>query len=372
MKALVYFQPNNNNAIFEGARLRKTIKGALELNDIEHTSNLLDTYNIVHLISPDDEHVLNDAKEYHLPVVVSALYTEDDPSACYLEEVVNKDTKLTVLKPKALKFLNEADLVLVPCEDACNFLKEKGVTTPIKISPLGINMSRFDFSRDDEKEIFYRYFREDRNKKLVLAVGEFEPKMNGTSSFINSAKKNPDAIFYYIGRLTRTIKINFKFRKFLKNAPNNVKFVSDLPDDVYRSALLNASVFLIPGYKKAGVVSIYEAMAAKCQIIARKCALFNGIIQEGITGHIGEFSETLSSLTRDCLEGKIKPTTAKAYEEVSALTLEKLGEELKVIYQDLINDMGGVKNDCDRFDRGYGFREEYCSEIYQKFGHQCF
>ena len=345
MKALVYFEPSVKSYIFEGARLRKTIKGALELNEVEHTSNLLDMFNIVHLISPDDEKVLADAKEYHTPVVVSALYTEDDPSACYLEEIVTDESKVTILKPKALKFLNNADLVLVPCEEAKNLLLEKGVTTPIRVSSLGINMSRFDFSRDDEKDIFYRYFREDKNRKLVLAVGEFEPKMNGSSCFINSAKKCPNAIFYYVGRIKKSTKINLHFRRFVKNAPKNVKFVTDLPDDVYRSALLNASVFLVPGYKKTGVVSIYEAMAAKCQIIARKCAVFSDLIESGQTAHLGEFSETLSSLTRDCLEGKIKPTTAKAYDQISTHTLEKYGQELKSIYEELINNMGGIKND---------------------------
>lgn len=345
MKALVYFESSVKSYIFEGARLRKTIKGALELNEVEHTSNLLDTFNIVHLISPDDEKIMMEAKEYHTPVVVSALYTEDDPAASYLEQIVTDETKLTILKPKAQKFLENADLVLVPCESAKEFLLEKGITTPIMVSSLGINMSRFDFSRDDEKEIFYRYFRENKNKKLVLAVGEFEPKMNGSSCFINSAKKNPNAIFYYVGRIKKTTKLNIRFKRFIKNAPSNVKFVTDLPDDVYRSALLNASVFLIPGYKAAGVVSIYEAMAAKCQIIARKCAVFDGILESGVSAHIGEFSETLSSLTRDCLEGKIKPTTAKAYEDISTHTLEKYGAELKEIYQELINNMGGVKND---------------------------
>ena len=86
-------------------------------------------------------------------------------------------------------------------------------------------------------------------------------------------------------------------------------------------------------------------MAAKCQIIARKCAVFDGVINSGITGHIGEFSETLSSLTGDCLQGKIKPTTGSAYEEISSHSLNGYGKELKEIYQELINNMGGSKND---------------------------
>lgn len=345
MKVLVYFQSKNDTDIFEGARLRKSIKGALEMIDVEHTSNVLDTYNIIHLISPNDEKIIDDAKEYHCPVVVSALYTEDDPSASYIEEVINDKGKASFLKPKALKFLNKADLVLVPCEANIDFLKFNGVTTPIKVVQPGLNMSRFDYSREDEKEIFFRYFREDKNKKLVFAIGEYDVNMNGINSFITAAKKCPNDLFYFFGKMNKTTKLNLKFKRFVKNTPKNVHFISDVPDDVYRSAMLNASVFMIPGYKNAGVISIYEAMAARCQIIARKSAVFKGILDEGITAQVGEFSETLSSLVKDCLDNKIKPTTVKAYEIASELTLTKFGNELKDIYMDLITSMKGDHHD---------------------------
>lgn len=345
MKALVYFQPKKANNIFEGARLRKSIKGALEMVDVEHTSNLLDTFNIIHLISPNDEKIVDDAKEYHCPVVASALYAEDDPEASYIDETINDRGKVSTLKPKALKFLNKVDLVLVPSEANVEFLKNSGVTTPIKVLKPGLNMSRFDFSRNDEKEIFFRYFREDKNKKLVFAVGEYDANMAGINSFINAAKKCPNHLFYYFGQMRKSTELNLKFKRFIKTTPKNVHFISDVPDDVYRSALLNASVFMIPGYRNAGVISVYEAMAAKCQIIARKSAVFKGIIDEGVTAQVGEFSETLSSLVKDCLENKVKPTTTKAYEVVSQMTLTKFGNELKTIYMDLISNMKGVYHD---------------------------
>ena len=345
MKALVYFQPKKETTIFEGARLRKSIKGALEMVDVEHTSNVLDTYNIIHLISPDDEKVVDEAKEYHCPVVVSALYTEDDPAASYIDEIINDRNKTSTLKPKALKFLNKVDLVLVPSEANVEFLKLNGVTTPVKVMKPGVNMSRFDFSRDDEKEIFWRYFREDKNKKLVFAVGEYDANMRGINSFITAAKKCPNHLFYYFGQMKKATELSLKFKRFVRNTPKNVHFISDVPDDVYRSAMLNASVFMIPGYRNAGVMSIYEAMAAKCQIIARKSAVFKGIIDEGVTAQVGEFSETLSSLVKDCLENKVKPTTTKAYEIVSQMTVMKFGNELKAIYMDLINNLKGDYHD---------------------------
>ena len=330
MKVLVSFKPNKKYDNFEGTRMRKSIKGALELLDINYTASGLDYYDIAHLISPDEDKDLNDVHNNGAPVVVSALYTEDDPCAYYLD--IAKD-KSPILTSKATKFLNKADLVLVPCPAAVELLKSNGITSQIEVCYPGVNLSRFDFSKTEEKEIFYRYYREDKNKKLVIAVGEYDRKMEGINSFLNAAKKSPKAVFYYIGKITTSAKIDLKIRKIFKNAPNNVKFVDVPPDDIYRSALLNASVFMIPGYKISGITSIIEAMAAKTQIIARKSTVFEGILEDGTTAHLAEFSETLSSLTRDFLDGKIKPTTTQAYQTICEHDLTVFGKDLNKYYQ---------------------------------------
>lgn len=311
--------------------MRKSIKGALEVFSIPYTDSEVDYYDVAHLISSEGDANINEIFESGAPVVVSALYTEDDPVANYLE--MDKKTKKSVLTPKALKFLNRADLVLVPCEKAKELLVENGVTVPIEACHPGVNMSRFDFSKEEEKEIFYRYYREDKNKKLVIAVGEYKGRMEGISSFISAARKSPNAIFYYIGKTTARMKLNLKLNRLFNSAPKNVKFVDVPPDDIYRSALLNADVFMIPGYKIAGVTSIVEAMAAKTQIIARKSTVFEGILEDGVTAHLAEFSETLASLTRDYLDGKIKPTKINAYQHICQHTLNAFGEELNKHYQ---------------------------------------
>ena len=337
MKVLVLFKPNKKYDNFEGTRMRKSIKGALELLNVSHTDSKVDYFEIAHLVSPESEKEMDEIKEYGSPIVVSALYTEDDPTASYLE-YKGKQDKASILTSKAIKFLNKADMILVPCEAAGDILKEAGIEKPIYPCFPGVNLARFDFSKEEEKEIFYRYYREDKNKKLVIAVGEYNARMEGISSFINAAKKCPNAIFYYIGRLKMRNKISMRLKRFMKTAPKNVKFIDVPPDDIYRSALLNADVFMIPGYKKAGVTSIIEAMAAKTQIIARKQTNFNGILEDGVNAHLAEFSETLTSLTRDYLDGKIKPTTLQAYQQICNHSLTEYGEELMKYYQKAIEE----------------------------------
>ena len=339
MKILVSFQPNKKAPDFEGVRLRKTIKGALEMAEVDYTTSVVEKYDAVHLITPDDENKLNDAKENHVPVIVSALYCESDPVASYLEYKSKDGVRHVRLSDKGLRFLNKADLVLVPSLKARDFLVDSGVTTDISISQPGLNVSRYDFSREEEKNLFFRYFREDPKKRLVMAVGEYDINMDGINAYVNAAKKCPDALFYYVGReIVPGVFNSPKIKKLISGAPKNLKFTTVMPDDIYRSALLNAEVFVVPGYRPTGAMSIVDAMGAKCQIIARKQAVFTDLVVDGKTGYLGEYSETISSLIRDYLEGKLKPTIEDAHKLISEKNnLKVVGEQLKWFYVEQIN-----------------------------------
>ena len=335
MKTLVYFQPSSRHDNFEGARMRKTIKGALEVVGSTYTSNLYDDYDVAHFMSPYDENKLNIALERKIPVIVSALFGEDDPTTRFLFHRSKDGKRTNTLKPRALRVLNKANLILVPTPSAKDFLIKNGVNSPIEICVPGVNLSRFNFSREDEKELFYRYFREDKNKKIVMAMGEYSFNMEGIHSLIDAAIKRPDVGFYYIGSEALTSNVG-KAKKIIKTSPKNMHFISILPDDIYRSMLLNADVFMLPGYNLAGIISVEEAMATKCQLIVRKSAMFPEFLKNEKTAYVAEFSETLTSLCLDYLGEKIKPTTEEAYRKISLYSLENFGQQLLNIYNSVV------------------------------------
>ena len=334
MKVLVYFQPSPKHDNFEGARMRKTIKGALEVIGQTYTSNLYDDYDVAHFMSPTDENKLNIVLERKVPIVISALFGEDDPSTRFLDHKVKKGETIITLKPRAIKVLNKASLILVPCKSAKDLLIKLGINKPIEILVPGVNLARFNFSREDEKELFYRYFREEKNKKIVLAMGEYTNNMEGINSLINAAKKKEDALFYYIG--CETFAANYgNCKKIIKNAPKNVHFKTILPDDIYRSLLLNADVFMLTGCNLSGFVSIEEAMAANCQLIVRESAIFPELLVNEKTAYITDSSEKLTSLCVDYLDGKINSTTQAAYQEISEFNLNVFGQGLLNVYNSL-------------------------------------
>ena len=224
----------------------------------------------------------------------------------------------------------------MPCKSAKEFLAENGVTTKIEVCVPGINLSRFNFSREDEKELFYRYFREDKNKKLVVALGEYAYNLEGIHAVINAAEKKPDVTFYYVGDESFALNSR-RSRKIIKSSPKNMHFIGIPTDDIYRSMLLNADVFMLPGYNFSGFISLEEAMASNCQLIVRKTAVCPETLKNEKTAYIAEFSETLTSLCLDYLDGKIKPTTEEAYQKISLYTLQNFGRELTNIYRSLLS-----------------------------------
>ena len=232
MKVFISFEPNKKHDNFEGSRLRKTIKGALEINNIPYVSHRMEgNYDLLHLISYEDINLIDEARESDVPVIASALMCETDPSAAYLD-FKYRDGQITYLLPaKAKNFLNKVDLVLAPTEGAKELLKDKGITSEIKVLMPGINLSRFDFAKEEEKDLFFRYFSEERNKKLVVALGDYNC-LDGINAFIKSAEKCPNALFYFFGQNNSLKFLNRKAKKIIKSAPKNAKFKEIVADDI--------------------------------------------------------------------------------------------------------------------------------------------
>ena len=333
MKVFVHFQVNPKNDNFEGARLRKTIKSALEMNNIPYTDTLMDNFDIAHFVYIESDSVIEELKERHIPIVASALYCENDPCASYLDYKNKNGERSYTVKAKAIKFLEKADLILVPNEAGKKIIEESGIQVPIHISPSVVNFSRFDFSRDDEKDIFYRYFSCDKNKKVVISMGN--AYLEGLGSTVKAAEECKVANFYYIYKPER-VRLSKEDKKILKNLPKNVIVSKLVADDIFRSALINADACLLLTYRPVGTITISEAMAAKCQLIVREQALLNEIAVDQKTAYVASYSETLADLIKEYLNGQLKPTINEAYKLVRKNDLNALGKELLKNYQSLI------------------------------------
>lgn len=329
MKVLISSKTNKNQDVYELRRLRKSIKGACELANIPYVSNELSDYDILHVLDLNQDLLINDAIDNNKPIVCSALMAENDPygKMCF------KNKKGTHLKPKAIKTLNNVNLVLVANSMCKDFLINEGIKTEIEILPSGVNLSRFVAINDIEKNLCRRYFGILDDQKIILSVGQYDSDKE-YNKIIEIAKKCPEYTFIFLGK-SKKHRIERFIAKLLKQSPRNLILSDIIEDDVYRSAMINADIYLSLKDIKYDNVTLIEAMAAKTRIITMATSEELGeyekyvVRAESINDVVNKIKENINAQNKKELDS--------SYEFAKNHSLAKISSELKSYYTKLIS-----------------------------------
>ncbi len=318
--------PKENNLNLEGLRYSKVVKECLKVTEHHVNSNKTDQSNLLfHLFTLDDELKAAEAKGRKLPVIVNALYCESDPTFSILQ------TETNIVR--WVHLCNESTMVLVPCEEAKNILVNCGVTTDISIWKPPVVLERYRSGR--EKDVFYHYFMEDEGRDLIVGCGDLST-MDGVRVFLNIAEKYPDKLFYYFD-ISRTQDSGAISKKIAQYNTKNVKFVSGVPDDVFISALINATLFVAPSYCPLSCLTLANVLASSTQIIMRSQANTTGYLKNKVNAYLGEYSETIEQLCCDYLNGKLSPTIKQGYSMVQDTSFAHCGHNLDHLYLEAKN-----------------------------------
>lgn len=336
MRILIHFDPGPSKDVFLGTRLRKNIKGALELQNIIWVDSIYANPDICHLLSPLDEALAKEAKEENVPIVTSAFYTENDPSASFLSRNVSGELSLT---SKAKKLLEMSDRILVPNEEGKAFLEKEFSGKRIKIVTPGVNPLRFEILDDMVRKSFLYYERFGENERYFLSVGSYADKKI-LAKLKTLAQAVPECRFFFIGGDygAKASSLN----AWNKKNPKNLVFLPLLPDDLYRSALEGANGVLLFDSPKGNEMLILESFACKTPIF-----LLNGdeTIEnfKGIT-RLSSTEEIMNILPSFSQKG-MEETIMSGYQVAKENDLMRLGSSLKTIYESLLLNKEGSIND---------------------------
>ncbi len=328
MKVCVYFEPSENRDNFEGARLRKNIKGALEIMGIPYCNNIVNKYDLIHFISIKDEEKINDAIESHIPTVISAFMCENDITA-RITNVRNENVGLSL---KAIRVLNKVDRVLVPNQTGKEFLLKHGITSKIDVVTPGVKLSRFEKTNQIEDDVFYRYYQLEKDAKFIVSIGTYDDK-ECLKALKEVARKCPKYKFFFFG-VGQNAKKLYKSR----NVPSNLKLALLMNDEVYCSMMKQASIYLSFDNSKHSPITLLDAASSKTQIVALEPLSYNEEILKETRAYtcanVGEVVLTIEGLMKGSLPFKVE----EAYEFAKKNSLEKLGEELKEEYENIITE----------------------------------
>ncbi len=329
MKVFIYFEPQASKDNFEGTRLRKNIKGALELENLPYAKSFLDSYDLVHFISIKDEFKIDELNRDGVPVVFSALMCESDENARIMEIKNGVNT----ISPKAIRVLNKVDRVFVSDETSKNLLLRAGVETPISIIPAGVNLARFELRDKAHEDIFYQYYQIENDAKFVVSIGNYENK-EVVKKFIEIAKKCPKYRFFYVGPGASEHKIY----RLSKKLPSNVKLSTVMNDELYCSMMRKASIFLMLDNSRHSPITMYDAAASKTQLVSLKPLGYNEELLKEMRAYACEDEEEVVKTIDGLFEGKLPFNTKDAYKVAKEASLAKLGKILRSEYENILKE----------------------------------
>ncbi len=328
MKPCIYFEPKIKNDNFEGARLRKNIKNALEINNISYSKAIIDTYDIIHFISIDDELKINDALESNIPVIFSALYCESDECAR-----TSLKSQPTSLSQKAVRVLNKVDCVLVSDTISKKFLINNGIKTKIEIVTPGVNLSRFEKHNDFKEDIFYSYYQVDKNKKFIVSISTSDDKnVNKKMSFI--AKHCPDILFFHFSPINK----NSLTTSFWKDIPSNLKICPLINSELYCSMMKNAFAYLSIDNNYHSPLLLLEVMASKTPIIALSPLQMNEEYLEASKAYVGKNEEEICKIINQLNNNELEYKNDDEYKFAKNNSIEVLGKQLINVYEKIIRE----------------------------------
>lgn len=337
MRVIIHYKDSSNKDAFEGVRVRKTLKGECENTDIEWFDLKCVDPDIAHFISPKDIALLRRFSKNGAKTVVSAFYAEHELGESYLK--VDRYGRMS-LRKNAIPMLNEANLVLVPSISIKKMCLDAGVHSEIKIAPPVVNTDRFEID-EMEKNLFLRYYGVSPERKYVLVTGNFREnrKINLLKGL---ARAFPKLRFYFFGSAYSYEDSLIRHYKYSSN--ENVKFSRIASDDIYRSAMLYASAYLVLS-PLPDPVSIMEAFAAKTPVIALGDQSLNPNLIDGVTATLCESERTLIEALEKVQNGSDNGTEIAASAIANRNNLIRGGATLKSYYEKLLLEKEGNKDD---------------------------
>lgn len=340
MKVLVNGRSLREDGVFEAARLRKNLKGALEMAGIDRVDTPLSNFDIFHAITPDDESWATDAALSGKKVVVSALYAEQEPRSRFLEQDNEKRWRL---RGKAARLLMVADAVIVPSVAAKEFLMARGVSKErITVMSAGVSTARFEGNDEIERTVFAKYFRMNGNEPCVVSSGSLKDE-DAIARLAVLAKLFPSYRFFRFGPRINALLWRSKLAKINRKTPSNLLVSELVPDDVYRSALMNAVAYVHLDSQPMSSIAILETFASKTPLLV----FGNGELPEPLKcGTNCQCPKTLDELQKvlaSAVNGDDRKTVEAGFRIAKAQSIGEIGKKLKTLYQKVL----GLKEEVE-------------------------
>ncbi|WP_025724870.1 processive diacylglycerol alpha-glucosyltransferase [Acholeplasma granularum] len=328
MKVLLYSQKQGMLKKSGIGRAFYHQKRALESAGVQYTTDPNDNYDLVHVNIAQVGKIKKFRKKH--PVIVHGHSTVQDFRRSF--------AYWRFIAPFFYKHLQNiyghADLIITPTRYS-KFLIESMhvVKAPVRAISNGIDLEQYLYKQDNV-DAFRKYFNLDKLDRVVIGVGLlFERK--GLHDFIEVAKSMPDVKFIWFGHLSRIMTTHF-IKKAIKNKPKNVYMAGYVDGSVIKGAFSGANCVFFPSYEETEGIVVLEALASKTPIVIRDIPVYYDWLQHKTHVLKGHNNFEFQQLIEQTMSENQFKMIENGYKIVEARSIDKIGIELKKVYEEVI------------------------------------
>ena len=331
----VLLHSDNQKAIEKsgvGRAIRHQMK-ALELNNVEYTTDPDDDYDIIHINTIFLESYLMGvkAKMQGKKVIFHGHSTEED----FRNSFVLSNQVAPLFKVWLKTCYSSADLVLTPTPYSKKLLEGYDLEKPIIDISNGIDLSFFK-KDDDYAEEFRKKFGFKKDDKVIIAVGLFIER-KGIIDFVELAKKHPEYKFVWFGHTNLRV-VPKKIKDAVKTELDNLFFPGYVSKEVLKGAYSFASLFIFPTYEETEGIVLLEALAMKIPVLIRDIPIYEGWLKDGKNVYKAKNNTEFSKKIKDIITKQVPDLTEEGYKVAEERDIKLIGTKLKGLYNNLLEE----------------------------------
>lgn len=327
MKVLLYTE---REKVVGKSGLGKAIKHqikALEINDIDYTTNIHDDYDILHINTyfPKSYEFAKRAKKMGKKIVYHAHSTEEDFKNSF--KFSNQISPL--FKKWIIKCYNLGDVIITPTEYSKKLLENYGIKKEIFAISNGIELDKF--KHDKSKGIIFRekygYTKED---KVIIGIGLYLER-KGILDFVKLAKMLPQYKFIWFGYSPLSASPS-EIKKAVTTKLDNLIFAGYVEPEMINCAMNGCDLYLFPTLEETEGIPIIEACACQTKALIRDIPVFDGWLTDSVNVYKAKNIEEFKDKIIKIVEGELPDLTKNAYKVAVDRDIKNIGIKLKEVY----------------------------------------
>ena len=240
-------------------------------------------------------------------------------------------------KKTATKFANKSDYVITPSDSVRRLIRSRGVTSPVRILPTGVDWNRFQ--KGNKKET---------RQKLNIRIDEIVLVSNGRIDEEKNIMFLVRSIFPFLTK-NRNVKIVFVGDGSLRGKVEEIAKKKKIEDQVIMTGFVpqqeiqdyysGGDIFVQASLTETQGISLLEALASGMGVVAVEAS---GAVDQIINGKTGILTEHKEDVFRKAVEKLVKQEKLRSFlgeagrEYGKSCDMSQQARQLEKIYLELI------------------------------------